>query len=190
MDGTGIVGRGSKESFVDKAAAMPGISLRQRDGAADKAAEGTRLWQRLAVELVNPLWRTVGTDNDEGLMLIPGLCDGGSQVEQCRATGDADNDGGVKGLHHAKGIETCRTLVGDGVALDVGTLVQIMDDGGIATARTNHSMTNAVGLEQGRQYVYILFVTKHLRMVSSLASVSCHSCSKVLSRSKPPPAYK
>ena len=169
---------------------MPGIRLWQRDGTADKAAEGAWLRQRLTVELVNPLWRTVGTDYDEGLMLIPGLGDGGSQIEQRSATGDTDNDGGMESLHHAKGIKACRTLVGDGITLNAGTLVQIVDDGGIATTRTDHSMTNAVGLEQGSQYVYILFVTKHLRMVSSLASVSCHSCSKVLSRSRPPPAYK
>ena len=105
MNGTGVVGCGSKESFVDKAAAMPGIRLWQRNGAADEAAKGARLRQRLTVELVNPLWRTVGTNDDERLMLVVSLSDGGRKVEQRRAAGDADDDGGMERLHHAEGIE-------------------------------------------------------------------------------------
>ena len=121
-------------------------------------------------------------------MLIVSLSNSRSEVEQRRAASDADHYGLVQGLGHAQGIEARRAFVGNGVTPYVRTLVQVMHDGRIARARTDHGMTYAVGHQQSGQYVYILLVAIHLLIVSSFASVSCHSCSITLSRSKPPPA--
>ena len=136
--------------------------LGQGDGLADEAAEGVGLRQRLTVELVDPRLRTVGRDDDQGAMLIVSLSHGWREVEQRRTAGDADDDGLVQGLCHAEGIEAGRALIGDGPARDVGTLVQVMDDGGIAAAWADDGVTDAVGHEQRREYVDVLLVAKHL----------------------------
>ena len=143
---------------------------------------------RLTVQLVNPRLGAVGTNDNERLVLIPRLSHSRRKVEQGRTAGDADADRLIQSLHHAQGIEARRAFVGDGIAADVGTLVQVVDDGRIAAARTDDGVTDSVPYEQGRQYVYALLMAIHLLMVSSFASVSSHSCSSVLSFSSPPPA--
>ena len=148
------------QRLVDQAVTIPArlvvVGFGQRNGLTYEASEGVGLWQRLTVELVNPRLRTVGTDDNQGTVLIVSLSNGWCQIEQGRATGDADDDGLVQGLCHAQGIEASRALVGDGPARDVRTLVEVMHDGRIATARTDNGMTDAVGHQQGGEYVYIL----------------------------------
>ena len=121
-------------------------------------------------------------------MLIISLGNGWGEIQQGRTTGDTDDHGLLESLSHAQGIEARRTLVGDGVTRDVRALVEVMRDGRIPTARTDNGMTDTMSHKQGRQYIYMFFVAIHLLIVSSLASVSCHSCSSTLSFSKPPPA--
>ena len=105
MDGTGIVGHRIQQRLVDKTVAVPFVSLGQRNRATDEPAQSTRLRQGLSVKLVYPRLRAVSTDNDERQVLIPRLGHGRSQIEQCRTTGDTDDDRLVKGLHHTDGIE-------------------------------------------------------------------------------------
>ena len=62
---------------------------------------------------------------------------------------------------HAQSIEACRALVGDGIALDIGTGVEVMDNGGITATWADDSVTDAVGDEQGGQYIDVLFVGVH-----------------------------
>ena len=161
MDGTGIVGGSSQQGLVDETAAMPAVGFGQGNSPAYEAAQGTGLRKRLTVELVNPCLWTVGTDNDERLVLVPGFGNGRSQVEQGRPAGDADGDRLVEGLHHAECVEARRPLVGDGVALYVGTLAEIMHDGRVATARADDGVTDTMSHEQSRQQVYVLFVRVH-----------------------------
>ena len=86
-------------------------------------------------------------------MLVIGLGHGRCQIEQCRTTGDTHHNGLPECLRHAQGIEARRPLVGHRIARDVGTLVQVMYDGGIATAGTYHGMTDAMGHQQGGEDV-------------------------------------
>ena len=95
-------------------------------------------------------------------MLIVSLGHGRGEVQQCRATGDTHYDGAFQSLRHAQGIEARTTLVGDGIALDLRTRVEVMHDGCIATARTHHGMTDAMSHEQGGQYVDVVFIAVHL----------------------------
>ena len=99
------------QRLIHQAVAIPAaflvMRLRQGNGLTDEAAEGIGLWQRLAVELVNPLWRTIGRDDDERTMLIICLCHSRSEVQQRRTTGDTNGDWLSRGLRHTQGIETC-----------------------------------------------------------------------------------
>ena len=168
VDGAGIVGYGSQQGLVDKAVAMPSICFGQGDCPTHETAEGTGLRQRLTVELVNPRLGAVGTDNDERLVLIPSLSNGWGQVEQGRTAGDADDDRLVESLHHTEGIESRRPFVGNGIARDVGALVQVMDDGGIAAAWADDGVTNAVLDEQSRQLVDAFLIAIHRRIYDFL----------------------
>ena len=123
------------------------------DGTTDPRSEDTRLAECLTVELVNPLGRTVGGDNDERVVLIVGLGNGWQHIEQGGARRDADNDRLVGGLSDAQGIEGCRTFVGDRVTGDVRTLVQVVYYRSIPTARTDHGIADAVSYKQGGEDV-------------------------------------
>ena len=81
--------------------------LGQRDSLAHEASQRVRLWQRLSVQLVNPLWRTVGADDDDTCLLVVGFGHCRRKVQQGRAAGDADDDGLPGSLPHTKGIEAC-----------------------------------------------------------------------------------
>ena len=132
--------------------------FRQGDCPAHKASQGIGLRQRLPVELVDPSLRTVGTHHYHGQVLIVGLGYGGRKIEQGRAAGDAYHDWLVERLCHAYGIEARAALVGDRMALDVWTLVQVVDNGSIAAAWAYYCVAYAVTHEQGREYVGVLLV--------------------------------
>ena len=123
-----VVGSGLQQCFVGETVAMPGISLWQGDGAAHPGGEDTGLPDSLSVELANPLGRAVGRDDDERLVLVERLGNGGCHVEHGCAAGDADHYGLVCGLGYAQGEEARRAFVSDRVARDVGTLVEVVDD--------------------------------------------------------------
>ena len=74
-------------------------------------------------------------------------------------------DGNCGGNGHTDHIKGCTALIGNGITLDIGTGMEIMHDRGITTTRAHHSMTNAMGHQQSREYIYIFFIAKHLRMV-------------------------
>ena len=122
------------------------------------------LRQRLPVELVDPLRGTVGRNDHQRHMLIPGLCHGGGEIEQGSAGGDTYDYRLIELQRHAQGIEACRALVGDGITGDVGTFVQVVDNGRVATARADDGMTDAIRYEQHRQYVYFFLIAVHLRI--------------------------
>ena len=153
MDAGMVVGSGLDECLVHQAVAVvPFGSTCERvdwqvDGLGYPGCEGSGLAQRLSVELVNPLGGAVGRDDDERLVLIVGLGHGGREVEQGRAAGDADDDRLVGGLGDAEGEESGGALVGDGVARDVGALVQVVHNGGIARAGADDGVADAVGHE-------------------------------------------
>ena len=109
--------------------------------------------ERLTIELIYPLGRAVGRNDDERLVLIVSLGYGRCQVEQRRAAGDTHHYRLVGGLRYAKGKETCGTLVGDGIARDVGALIEVVHDGRVAAAGTNNGVTDAVGYEQAGEDV-------------------------------------
>ena len=147
--------------------------------------------QCLSVQLVNPLRRAVGRDYNQGDMSIVSLCHGRSQIKKSRTRRDANRHGlEVARQRQAQGIEARRTLVGDGMALYLVRLVKVVHDGRITASRAHHRMLDAMSKQKRCQYVYIFFIAIHLLIVSSLASVSFHSCSSMLSLSSPPPAYR
>ena len=162
-----VVGGGLQEGLVDQAVAVPpclsigGIRRRlwlgQRDAAGHPRLQRPWLAERLTVYLVNPRGRPVGRDDHERLVLIVGLGHGGSDIEHGRTGGDAHGDGLVECLGDAQRIEAGRPLVGDGYAVDGWTCVEIVNDGCIAAARTDHGMLDAVLDEQSRQYVDVFF---------------------------------
>ena len=94
-------------------------------------------------------------------MLIESLGHGRSQIEQGRARSDTNHYRSVCILRHAKGIETRRPLIGDGVARDVRTLVEVVRNGRVAATGTHHSLCHPVGDEQRGEYVDILFIRIH-----------------------------
>ena len=120
------------QRLVHKTVAVPAllgvVGLWQRNCPTHEAAESVGLGQCLPVELVNPLRRTVGRDDDNTLMLIVSFSDGRRQIEQGCTTGDADDDGLVKSLRHTQSIETGTTLIRHRVARDVRALVQVVND--------------------------------------------------------------
>ena len=167
MDGSATAGRGRKEGLVDETVAVPvafavaGRNLRQIDGRSNEASESPRLQQRLTVELVNPLLRTVGGDHYEGHALIEGLGDGGREIEQCRPRRDADDRRQTRAQGHAQGVESRTALVGNGIARQRRTLAEVVDDRGIARARTDNGVADAVGDEQRRENIYVFLVRVH-----------------------------
>jgi hypothetical protein len=86
-----------EQSLVDHTVAIPTLlvvaGFWQRHSLSDEAPECIGLRKRLTVELVNPLLWTVGRDDYQRAMLVVGLSNGRSQIEQCRAAGDTDGDG-------------------------------------------------------------------------------------------------
>ena len=62
-------------------------------------------------------------------MLIVCLSDGRGEIQQGRSAGDTNGHRLLQALTHAQGIEACATLIGDGIALDIGTLVEVVHDG-------------------------------------------------------------
>ena len=94
-------------------------------------------------------------------MLIISLGNGRCQVQQCRPTSHTDRNGFVQTLCHAQGVEARRALVGNGEALNIRALVQVMDNSAIARTGADHRMANTMSHEQGSQYVYMLFITVH-----------------------------
>ena len=186
---------GSVHRFVHKTVAIPALlfvsRLGQRHAAAHKAIESVGLRQRLTVELVNPLLRSVGSYDDERHMLVVSLCHSRSRVEQSRTRRDAYHCRTLRAESHAHSVERRRALVGDRVAAYCTTFAEVMHDGSIATARTNHSVCHSPFDEQRCQYVYVFLVAIHFfydcltcdayiclnscRIVFILASVSSHS---------------
>ena len=75
-------------------------NLREGDGLADESSEGIGLWQRLSVELVNPLRRTVCGNRHEGDMLITGLSDGRCEIQEGRTTRDTHHHRLLQRLCH------------------------------------------------------------------------------------------
>ena len=153
------------QRLVDQTVAVPtvfiGVDFGQRDSLADKAAQGIGLRQRLTIQLVYPCCRAVGRHHYQAAVLVVGLGNGRQQVEQGRARRDAHHHRLIRALRHAQGIEARRALVGDGIAGDVGTLVQVMYDGSIAATWTDHRMTDSVLDKQGREDINIDFITIH-----------------------------
>ena len=78
-----------EQRFVDQPVAMPLIlgaaHLGQVDRHPDQAAEDTRLWQRLPVELPYPGSRPVGRDDQQRHALVVGFRHRRMQVDQRRA---------------------------------------------------------------------------------------------------------
>ena len=62
-------------------------------------------------------------------MLILRLSHGWKKIEQCRSRRDTDHHGKTRTLAHAQRIESRRTLIGNGMAHDIGTLREIMHNG-------------------------------------------------------------
>ena len=180
------------ERLVDKTVTIPALlvvtRLWQRDGPLDESSQGIRLRQRLTIELVNPLRRTICRDHDQRPMLIPSFRNGRSKIQKGCARSDADDYRLFESLRHSQGIEARRAFISNGITGDIRTCRQIMHNRRITTAWADDGMTNAMSYEQCRQDVYMIFVAIHLLIVSSLASVSCHSCSSVLPFKSPPPA--
>ena len=121
------------QSFVDQTVAVPALffttRLGQGYGLTHKTSKGIRLGQRLTIQLIYPLLRAVGRNDDQGTLLIVGLGNSWCHIEQRRTRGNADNNRFVKRLRHSQGIETRRAFVGDGIALDVRALVEVVYDG-------------------------------------------------------------
>jgi hypothetical protein len=68
----------------------------------------------------------------------------------------------MEGLGHAEGVEACRPFVGDSMARYAVTLAEVVDDGGIAAARTHYGMAYAVSHEQSRELVDTFLTAIHL----------------------------
>ena len=85
-----------QQRLVHQAVAVPPfiivVRLGQRDGTFHETSEGIRLRQRLSVELVNPLRRTVGRNDYQRLFPIECLCHGRQKIEQCRARSDTNGN--------------------------------------------------------------------------------------------------
>ena len=154
-----------EQGLVDQTVAVPQLffvlRLWQRDRLLHKTPERIRLRHGLSIELPNPLLRTVGTDDDQRPMLIPGFANSRCKIEQGRATGDADHDRLLQRLRHAQGIEARRALIGHGITGNLWTLIQIVHNGRIAAARTDHGVTNAVLHKQGRENIDVFFIAIH-----------------------------
>ena len=84
------------EGLIDEAVAIPArlfiMRFWQRDGFPNETPQRIRLWQRLTIELVNPLLWTVSRDDDQGNVLIICLSNSRCQIQQCRAAGDTDGN--------------------------------------------------------------------------------------------------
>ena len=157
------------QRLVDQAVTVPTLlvimGLRQGNCLADKMSEGIGLRQRLSIELVNPCLGTIGRNHHQGDVLIVSLGNGRSEIKQGGATGDTDNDRCFQALAHTECIEACRALIGNWITSDVRTLVEIMNDGGVAAARTDHRVTDAVSNKQGRKYVDVFFLAVHINII-------------------------
>ena len=68
MDGAMTMMKSFEQRFIDKTVAIPMLFLvmrfRQRDGFLDESSKGIGLRQGLTIELVYPLGRTIGRDDD------------------------------------------------------------------------------------------------------------------------------
>jgi hypothetical protein len=103
------------------------------------------LRKSLPVELVNPLWRTVGRNNDKGYVAIAGLCHRWGKIEQRRARCDTNHHWlEVARERQANGIETSRALVCHGMTLYIARLIKVMNDGGVSAAWAHHRMLHIV----------------------------------------------
>ena len=65
------------------------IAQREGNGASDKRAEGRWLRERLPIFLVNPLGRSVGSNDHQRDALIGGLGHSWRSVQNCGTTGKA-----------------------------------------------------------------------------------------------------
>ena len=85
-----------QQGLIYQTVAVPAFLVvtrfRQTDSLPDKAPQRIRLRQRLTILLVNPLWRSVGRNNNQRHLLVICLGHGGQQIEQCRTTGDTNSD--------------------------------------------------------------------------------------------------
>ncbi len=54
--------------------------------------KGIRLWQRLTIELIDPLRGTISRNGDQGDMLITSLSHSRCEIQECSATGDTYHD--------------------------------------------------------------------------------------------------
>jgi hypothetical protein len=135
-----------EQRLVDEAIAIPAtfiiMRLRQRNGFPHKAPKGIRLRERLAILLVYPRQRTVCGDHHQASMLVVSLSDGRGEIQKRRTASDTNGYRLLQALAHTQGIETCATLIGDGIAHDVGTFGEIMHDRCIPTAWAAYSMAN------------------------------------------------
>ena len=155
----------SVQGFIHKTVAVPtlffGARFRQRHASTYKPIERIGLGQSLTVELVDPLLRSVGCDDDERYVLTVSLCHSRSGVEQSRTRCDAYHGGALRVEGDAHGVERCRTLIGDGMAAYRAALVEVVHDGSIATARAHHRVRHPPFEEQRCEYVYVFLVAVH-----------------------------
>ena len=139
---------GSQQGLIDEPIAVPSllviVGFGQVHGLADESSQCSGLGKRLPVQLIDPLCRPVGRHHDERQMLVTGLGHGRSNVEQGRPRRDTHHHRLAQGLANAQCIEARRPLVGDRIARQLRANGQIMDDGRVAAAGTNHGMAHAM----------------------------------------------
>ena len=128
-----ILVAGCKQGLVNQSVAIPAgfvvMRFGQRHRFPYKTAEDTRLRECLPVQLVNPLQGTVGRNHHQRLVLIPSLSNCRNKIQQGCARRDTDRHRQASTLAHAQSIESCRTLIGYGMARDIGTLREIVHNG-------------------------------------------------------------
>jgi hypothetical protein len=156
----------SDKSFIDQTITIPMflvvMGLWQRYCLTHETSKGIRLWQRLTIKLINPLWGTICRNGHKRDMLIVSLSHSRCEIQECSTTGNTHYDRLSECLCHSQGIEACRAFISHGVTLDSRALVEVVNDGRVTAARTHHGMLHPMCHEQTCQYVYILLITIHL----------------------------
>ncbi len=120
--------------------------------------QSPRLSDRLTLQLVNHTNGAVGGDNNEFTMLIEGLCGGWCNIKQSRPAGHTNDHGLISNLTYAEGEEASRPFVGNGIAIDLGTFVEIVNDSRIATPRAHHGILDPPLDEQSGKNIDVIFI--------------------------------
>jgi hypothetical protein len=68
------------------------MGLWQRYCLTHETPKSIRLWQRLTIELINPLWGTICRNDHERDMLIVSLSHSRCEIQECSTTGDTNHD--------------------------------------------------------------------------------------------------